>query len=254
MAGLYRTHTINHKNSKDFLTINDPYIKKVEVMPRYRKKQFQTNPLKSGQTEGYFAKMKYVTDTYQDTKRYMQIEPLPTRKNGFGSRDAKRRDEFSSDVRTRQWREKLASEKCYTDLPAEEIAAIAAKPASDPIEEAKKRATTYYARYADKPQLFQTKVSFYKYDIGRTETTSTPICNKCSRDTFYCKHRLRRSSKNTLRRPGTCPTVYANYGSWDDSMPQADRPPTAGERYVAIKPKFGHVHATDSFFDSSHLT
>lgn len=253
MAGLYRTHHLNEKNSKDFLTIGDPYSKKAEIMPRYKKKQFQTNPAKRGQTEGYFNKGVYLPDSYMDNKRYIVIEPLANRKQGFGSRDARRRDEFSSDVRTRQWREKLASEKCYTDVPADQLEELTNRPIMDPIQEATLRASTYRGKYNHMPQLFQTKVPFHAYDIGRREDTSTPICNKCSRDTFYCKHRLRRSSQDTLRRPGTAPTTYGNYGSWDDSMPQADRPPTVGERYTAIKPKHGHVHSTDQFCDLSHL-
>ena len=44
-----------------------------------------------------------------------------------------------------------------------------------------------------------------------------------------------------------------NYGAWDDSMPQADRPATRGDKYEMQKPKFGNVHTTNQFNDEYHL-
>lgn len=245
---MYTSHAYNFKNSKDFTCVGDPYLKKRVVMPRHTNKQFQTAPPKKGQTAGYFHKMTYNPDTYQSSKRYIQIEPLKDRKQGFGSRDARRRDEFSSDVRTRQWREKLKSEAVYTAIDEKDLDT----PYLDPLQLAALKAEKYREQYADKPELFQTKVPFYTYDIGREENASTPICTKCSRDTFYCPHRVGRNTK-TLRRPGTAPTTYGNYGAWDDSMPQADRPATRGERYAAQKPKYGNVHVVDHFYDQGHI-
>lgn len=249
MSGLYRSHTFNHKNTKDYIGVNDPYGRKPPPNSRWKKKQFQTAVPKKGQTEGYFQNMKFQSDAYQSNKAYIQIEPLNSRKLGFGSHDARRRDEFSSDVRTRQWREKLQSEKVYTEVKGD---LLPSDFSVDPIEQRKKKEAEFQAFYNDQPHLFQTRVPFYTYDIGREEKTSTPICNKCSKDTFYCKHRVGRNTK-TLRRPGTAPTAYGTYGNWDDSMPQADSAPIRGPRYSVQKPRFGHLHSTNSFFDDSHL-
>lgn len=193
--------------------------------------------------------MKYESDLYQSSKGYIQIEPLNNRKMGFGSHDARRRDEFSSDVRTRQWREKLKSETVYTEVQGD---LLPEDYSVDPVEQRRKTQQEFKELYADQPHLFQTRVPYHTYDIGREEKTSTPICNKCKKDTFYCKHRVGRN-KVTLRRPGTAPTAYGTYGNWDDSMPQADAQPLRGPRYFIKKPRFGHIHSTNSFFDDSHL-
>ena len=41
---------------------------------------------------------------------YLKTQPPDTRKNGFGSSDAKRRDEFSNDVEVNKWRERIKNE------------------------------------------------------------------------------------------------------------------------------------------------
>ena len=41
---------------------------------------------------------------------YIETQPLDSRKQGFGSRDAHRRDEFSNSVRTEQYRAQLIKE------------------------------------------------------------------------------------------------------------------------------------------------
>lgn len=249
MSGLYRSHTFNHRNTKDYIGVNDPYVRKAVPNSRWKSKQFQTAHIKKGQTEGYFQKASYASDVYQSNKAYIQIEPLKDRKMGFGSHDARRRDEFSSDVRTRQWREKLQSENVYTEVQGD---LLPEDYSVDPVDQQKKKSAEYKDFYRGQPHLFQTRVPFYTYDIGREEKTSTPICNKCSKDTFYCKHRVGRK-KVTLRRPGTAPTAYGTYGNWDDSMPQADSAELRGPRFHVQKPRFGHLHSTNSFYDDSHL-
>ncbi len=49
---------------------------------------------------GYFTKTVYKAGGYSDAIRYVTTQPLDSRKKGFGTKDAKRRDEFSNAIRT----------------------------------------------------------------------------------------------------------------------------------------------------------
>lgn len=68
---MYTTHRINSRApgpNEGFLTINDAYDKPANSLtsdPRAKGRQFQTNPPKTGQQEGYFGKFEYVVDSYQ---------------------------------------------------------------------------------------------------------------------------------------------------------------------------------------------
>ena len=56
---------------------------------------------------GTFSKYEYKNNPYQATVPYLKRQPLNTRKLGFGSRNATVRDEFTSYIRTQQYREQL---------------------------------------------------------------------------------------------------------------------------------------------------
>jgi hypothetical protein len=45
-----------------------------------------------------------------ETVKYLESQPENDRKNGFGSKDARRRDEFTNTTRTEQYREMLRKE------------------------------------------------------------------------------------------------------------------------------------------------
>lgn len=239
---MYSSKPICFKNSGDFIAINDPYIKPKNIDKRYKGKQFQTRPLLEGQTVGTFDVFKYTTDPFADRTIYLASEPMANRKNGFGSHDARRRDEFAKDVRARQWREKLKSEAVYSQLAIKQAQAIRPQ-STEPMSEAqmlKRRQREYEQKYAANPGMFQTQVPWDLYDIGKDRGGhgTTPICNKCPREKFYCPHRIGRG-EITLRRPGTAPTSATTYG--DFTTP-------------AEKPKFGVVSEHKSFYDNSHLT
>ena len=51
-----------------------------------------------------FAKVTYASEPYVDMERYTVTQPLENRKNGFGSKDASKRGEFTSHIRTEQYR------------------------------------------------------------------------------------------------------------------------------------------------------
>jgi len=237
---MYATKQYQPKNSKDYLGIGDEYVKKKVPNPRYKNKQFQTQPPKKGQTAGYFVSdtFTYSSSEYQDTKKYLKIEPRNKRKKGFGSNDARRRDEFTLDVRARQWREKLKGEASYSQASLEAASEEAKTMSTDPAEVEDQRKMEYTQKYEEYPQLFQTRVPFDLYEIGRPEG-STPICNKCSRDTFYCKHRVG-SGPITNRRPGDLSTSYNQIGSFDAYR-------------IVQKPEYGKKEETKHFYDNSHL-
>jgi len=253
------SHSYHPKNSKDYITVGDPYEKKkAAANSRWKGTQFQTQPPKKGQTAGFFIPFSYQAAAYQDNTKYISTQPRDKRKLGFGSNDAHRRDEFTLDIRARQWKEKLSQEAIYTKTalqgglqgtkvgtsrPGSSKPGSGKKmrPASAPVRtvaasEAMRR-TAYRDQYKDKQHLFQTQVPFDLYEIGKT--ANTPICNKCSRETFYCPHRVGRGTF-TARRPGTATTAYQTYGNFKGS--------------TVTKPKYGNVNVTKQFYDQSHLS
>jgi hypothetical protein len=233
---MYYTKRFNGKNSKDYLAIGDPYGKKAPVKSSYKNAQFQTNPPRKGQTAGYFSTSNYSTSPYLDTKAYINQQPKDQRRQGFGSHDARRRDEFTLDIRARQWKEKLKTENQFAK--ANILATKRGSPGDEPkTSEAQEalRQQRYKEKYADTPDLFQTRVPFSLYDIGRDSYTR--FNNKSSRDTFYDINVV---AQQGLRRPGTCPTSYETYGNFD--------------HYPTTKPQYGSVTETKSFYDHGHLS
>ena len=64
---------------------------------------------------GYFGNMgkpfMYMPDKYVEQLPYAKTQPYDTRKLGFGTHDASKRDEFTDRVRTEQYRDLLKREK-----------------------------------------------------------------------------------------------------------------------------------------------
>jgi len=176
------------------------------------------------------------------------------RLTGFGSSDANRRAEFTHTLRTSQWKELLHKEREYSKLHAERAARIRAaaaggdgtyegnSEASDPLNSLTDRRDVIeeleeqYQRNLEAPHLFQTKVPSL-YDIGRTPQGTTQFCNKCSKDTFYCVHRVKNNSVNA-RRQGPLKTTAQVFGS--GSAP-------------AVKPQYGLKGGIKEFLDRSHI-
>jgi hypothetical protein len=231
---MYSTRRINSGVADNYISVNDPYDKKKVIdnsTRRYHGRQFQTQPSKGGQVEGYFAPFTYKPDTYQSYNTYLKTQPRAGRKLGFGSFDARRRDEFMLDIRAQQYKELLKQEYSYVNKFARDAAEKEGLGQSIPppppryIEE----------RDPSLPELFQTQVTKHLYDIGRGDTT--PICNRCARETFYCPHRVGRGAQ-TLRRNGLVNIASEVYGSGIKS---------------AIKPEHGRRSHIKDFFDRNHL-
>jgi len=244
--GFYMNHTV-HKNIRyhekpggagreqeklGYTSIGDPYTKdKKAASSRFGGKQFMTNPgiLTKGAI-GYFSQLgvnkPYASEPYKETMPYFRTQPPDKRKLGFGSHDASKRDEFMTGIRTEQYREQLKAE---------------AKILSEIEERNKAQGLTHEVAVDDKeaPPPHGLKVARHLYDIGRdAETEFDPRSN---RDTWYnalrCKSRVR-----TDRRLG---------GGWVSSSEVGTG--IAALDHGQFKAKHGHIKATKTFFDRSHL-
>lgn len=234
-TGVFTTKRYSEKNSRDYIGIGDSYGKKIPKIASTIGAQFQTNPPKRGQSTGYFNNATYTTgNIYHNTKTYRNNQPLQDRKLGFGSHDARRRDEFSLEIRSRQWKEKLKTESNFAKA---QVANMTPPADSQPLAgetHAQMKQRKYREKYQDQPELFQTQVTNYLYDIGRSSTT--PFNNKSQVDTFYD---LKRVAQMGVRRPGTNPTSYETYGNFE---------------VKARKPQYGSINHTKQFYDHSHLS
>lgn len=53
---------------------------------------------------GMFARVTYASEPYMEMEKWLKTQPLDTRKKGFGTKDASKRGEFTSFIRTEQYR------------------------------------------------------------------------------------------------------------------------------------------------------
>eukprot|EP01029_Cantina_marsupialis_P029557 TRINITY_DN781839_c0_g1_i1.p1 TRINITY_DN781839_c0_g1~~TRINITY_DN781839_c0_g1_i1.p1 ORF type:complete len:210 (-),score=64.77 TRINITY_DN781839_c0_g1_i1:256-885(-) len=169
---MYTTKSFNPKalKAEQFTSIGDPYVKKAQPLARHTKKQFQTIPPKGGQTEGYFSKINYKPEPYVDSNLYIKKQPLDSRKNGFGSKDCSKRDEFTLHIRTEQYRELLKGETKKMKSPGE---------------------TMRFTQDMNKTQPSRPESKLF--DIGRSVVTD--FCPKCSRETWHCPHKTQQVEK-----------------------------------------------------------
>jgi len=182
---------------------------------------------KSGDV-GAFEKKTYTGDQYTDSAGYLKSCPPDKRKLGFGSKAAPSRDEFTTTVRTEQYRTQLLCEKYKVNRGPQ------GDTNGDGVVDAREAAALKREFAAG---LKETK---HLYDIGRSQNTE--FDPKSSVDTFYnaimCKSRER-------------PEKRMGSGYWSAS--QCVGAGTKGLDHNQIKPKFGHVKETKTFFDKSHL-
>lgn len=177
---------------------------------------------------GNFSKVRYDAGQYKEGNLYIESQPLDARKQGFGSRDAHRRDEFSNSVRTEQYRAQLVkemtvSQKNTPHMLAEVERLKAERAQTAPLSMTKTRGHP----------LNQTYSSFVpQYDIGRTRTTA--FDPKSIKDTYY------KFDTNFDKRLGSSQPQSFTVGecAWDLTY----KPPTHGAR-----------SEVKNFFDKSHL-
>jgi hypothetical protein len=179
------------------------------------------------QENGLFAKKTYAPEGYKESIKYIASQPLEQRKNGFGTKDASRRDEFSNNIRTEQYRETLRKEKLLAENPEE----LQEKLDKMMAERASIDAQT---RELESRRTFSNTKNVHQYDIGRSQVTQ--FDPRATKDTFY------KFDPNQDKFLGTMTAPVSNdigRGAWD----------------VHYKPpSFGGKSEVKNFYDKSHLS
>jgi len=220
---MYSTKELNKNIAKSYLSQGDPYREPGEVKhSRHKGKQFVTQPSKlTCDGGGYFQRQNYASDPLLDNTMYSKTQP--TRKLGFGTHDASRRDEFMSHIRTEQYRETLAREMKIIEQQKENNHAE--------NQELKEFIKSQSEKHTFPEGLKETK---YLYDIGRENETE--FNQKSHRDTFYT---MRTGNSKYKRNNGHFHLSSQSIGD--------------GVNEVEYKPANARLATTKQFYDKSHL-
>lgn len=201
---------------------------KEPVMSRHRQKQFLTTVPKEpfGGKVGFFNPLTYPTgkDRYNDTTGYLRTQPLDKRLKGFGSRDCKRRDQFTRYVETERYREQLKAEQKVLRrvLPAD-IPVV-----SDAALDTARDAAAHTARGRD---YVLREIPTNGYDRMRADFT---LMDKLHEEKGW---RHRRAS--SARRLGTY--KLSSHAVGGDLVWNVERP------------EYGNVAATKDFYNRGHI-
>lgn len=223
---MYSTHMLN-KNMVDgnkYISVGDPYKDPPINMFRQDKKgenkPMVVHMIPQNADGGHFSKLRYASCNYHETNRYMQTQPLDKRHKGFGSKDAHRRDEFSSSIRTEQYRETLRKELILMKKQQAIAKAIKGRDVLDDLP-------------VNKANMSESgKRTRPLYDIGRTKVTE--FDPKASRDRHY-KFDNAKGRKSGPYRPES---FVVGSSAWDVTY----KPPSNGA-----------TSQVKNFFDNSHL-
>lgn len=166
-----------------------------------------------------------------DTIKYITTQPLDQRKNGFGTKDANKRDEFCNDIRAEQYREILRKEKMMSGESAEVIQQRLTKMLED---RDKFNATLHTGSHDDAGATgFSYSQRVRQYDIGRTRVT--PFDPRSTKDAYYQFEHTR------PKRFGDGPKPIS-YDIGDAAWTTTYRPPQHGGK-----------SEVKNFYDKSHL-
>jgi len=251
---MYRTKVYHHKKlpvPKEGISTEDHYGDKPPVDSRHKGAGFKMQPPLRGQTTGYFEdREKYFAYVDGDTKNGVpKFSTDPSRKRtsdyGFGSKDVHKTDEFTNQTRQSQWKELLNTEARFQENWSQQRALARGGDSLDQMMQTPQaRALARQAENKERtqrglPEHFQLRVPERLYDIGK-DNGETPVCNKCERETFYCKHRVGNNIINARRQGG------AEYATSSQMVGSA----VWG---ISTKPSHGRVRSTKAFYDISHL-
>lgn len=173
---------------------------------------------------GHFAKKTYVPEGYKEGIKYTSTQPLEGRKRGFGTKDASKRDEFSNNIRTEQYRETLRKEMFFGEGPEvikEKLTRLLADRASGDstmLQDSGRRTFSCTVR---------------QFDIGRSQVTD--FDPKSIKDTYYKFDTEHDKFVGAMTKP-----VSQDIGNAAWEVPY--KPPT-----------FGGRSETRNFYDKSHL-
>ena len=173
---------------------------------------------------GNFVKLTYMPSGYLEATRYLATQPLASRKNGFGSKDAFKTDEFSNAIRTSQYREGILKEARRNKEQG--TLEKTQKMLDDQAEEERLNPKAPWAGKNYSEEISQ-------FDIGRARVTEFDA--KSSKDTYY------KFDEHHGKRLGMYKPVSVEVGSsaWSHKY----TPPANGGKSEVQK-----------FFDKSHLT
>jgi len=215
-------------STTSFITVGDNYIKKAEPDPRLLGKQFShffpTQGIAGARPNNSLFerehKWLYGGEKYIDRTRYIQTQPPADRKKGFYSSDASRRDEFTLDIETEKWRERIRTEMMFADR-------FAKRQEEELTDEERKRFAEIEAegkatRWTHGPKFL--------FDLGKEATGgTTPYEMKDARDTWYSKHRVQTEDDGAPHLGGVMLSSHAcgdnlkGYSDW--SKPEFARQP-----------------------------
>lgn len=232
---MYSTRLLN-KNMVDgnaYITVGDKYQTPVQNPFRQPKKlkdgdkppvPFQVKMNPTNAENGHFSKLEHPQPyKYDESLKYINTQPLDNRKKGFGTGDAKRRDEFTNTCRTEQYRSTLVKENITVNKGAQKLQDTLAT-----LLETRLNSTAPGSMETSK---FATKCS--QYDIGRSRVT--PFDPKSSRDTHY-----KFTHKEGKVLGDYKPSSYEfGSGAWSHNY---------------VPPANGGKSETKNFWDKSHLT
>jgi len=177
-------------STTSYITINDQYGKKADQDPRLKGKQFTADFPKGGiagarPSNSLFDrehKWLYGGEKYIDRTMYLKTQPPADRKKGFYSSDASRRDEFTLDIETQKWRERISTEMMFAER-------FAKRREEELTDEERAEFERLAAKLGEKRW---THGPDFLFDLGKEATGgTTPYEMKDARDTWYSKHRVK---------------------------------------------------------------
>jgi hypothetical protein len=149
---------------------------------------------------------------YIDRTHYIKTQPPADRKKGFYSSDASRRDEFTLDIETEKWRERIATEMMFAERFA--------KRREEEMTPEERQKLEELARTSMEPRW--THGPAYLFDLGKEATGgTTPYEMKDARDTWYSKHRVKTEDGGQRNCGGICLSSHAygdnlkGFNSWE---------------------------------------
>lgn len=161
------------------INLGDPYVKKGTELSRWKKKQFQTEPGHKGRTKDTMFARAFPWlnegEKFRAENLYIKLQPAATRKKGFLSGDAHRRDEYTNVIRTEQLRWALTREEAMKKLHRKKV-----RPSTAPakVKQAKPLAE-------DNPEF---KTPKHLFDVGKGDAV-TKFSQKHHRDCWYQSQR-----------------------------------------------------------------
>mmetsp|Transcript_50091 Transcript_50091/g.108556 ORF Transcript_50091/g.108556 Transcript_50091/m.108556 type:complete len:247 (-) Transcript_50091:258-998(-) len=220
-------------STSSYVSIGDQYGKKVPRDDREKGVQFQAEFPKNGiggarPNNALFDrehKWLFGGEKYIDRTMYIKTQPPDQRKKGFNSSDARRRDEFTLDIETQKWRERISTEMQFAEKFSKHQEATMTDEERRLAEEASRKPEP---RWSHGPK--------YLFDLGKEATGgTTPYEMKDSRDTWYSKHRVAAENDGALNAGGYALSSRAygdnlkNYNSW--TKPEFARQPVIRDNF-----------------------